>query len=101
MAHFSWAPVCFLPPPLFPNPLPSTLPLFLFEPLQPHGPLHPAAFVEVLRELVRERKYQVILSTRDKALAEGMRRKMVAAGIDCVTCRYGGLGPASVLYNAV
>ncbi|MCY1075704.1 hypothetical protein [Archangium lansingense] len=75
--------------------------LLLDEPLQPHGPLHPAAFVEVLRELVRERKYQVILSTRDKALAEGMRRKMVAAGIDCVTCRYGGLGPAGVLYNAV
>ncbi|WP_044187033.1 AAA family ATPase [Hyalangium minutum] len=75
--------------------------LLLDEPLQPHGPIHPAAFVEVVRELVRERKYQVILATRDKALAEGMRRKMVAAGIDCVTCRYGGLSPTGVLYSTV
>jgi hypothetical protein len=29
MAHFSWAPVSCLPPPLCPNPLPSTVPLFL------------------------------------------------------------------------
>lgn len=75
--------------------------LLLDEPLQPHGPIHPAAFVEVLRELVQERKYQVILATRDKALAEGLRRKMVAAGIECVTCRYGGSSPTGVLYSTV
>ena len=73
--------------------------LLLDEPLQPHGLIPPEAFIEGLRELVRERKYQVILSAHDEALAEDMRRKLVEAGIPCVTCRYRGLGPTGVLYS--
>jgi len=75
--------------------------LLLDEPLQPQDLSHPAAFIEVLRNLVRDRKYQVILSTHDEAFAEELRREMRGAGIECVTCRYSGLGPTGVLYNTV
>ena len=75
--------------------------LLLDEPLQQQELIHPAAFIEVLRNLVRERKYQIILSTRDEALADDMRRKMMAAGIECVTCRYRSLSPTGVLYSTV
>ncbi len=75
--------------------------LLLDDPLQPPGLIHPAAFIEVLRNLVRDRKYQVILSTHDEELADHMRRKMVVAGIECVTCRYRGLGPTGVLCSTV
>ncbi len=73
--------------------------LLLDAPLRHHDLIHPAAFIEVLRNLVRDQKYQVVFSTRDEKLAEDMRRKMVVAGIECVTCRYSGLGPTGVLYN--
>jgi chromosome segregation ATPase len=73
--------------------------LLLDDPLQPQDLIPPEAFIEALRSLVRDRKYQVILSTHDEALTEEMRRKLVEAGIPCVTCRYRDLGPTGVLYS--
>jgi len=73
--------------------------LLLDDPLQHHDQIHAAAFIEVLRHLVRDRKYQVILSIQDEDLADSLRRKMEVVGIECVTCRYRGLGPTGVLYS--
>lgn len=75
--------------------------LLLDESLLQQDPVSPEAFLEVLLQLVQEQRYQVILSTRDEQLAEDMHHKLVSAGIECVTCRYQGLGPAGVLYSTV
>ncbi|WP_224248219.1 AAA family ATPase [Hyalangium gracile] len=73
--------------------------LLLDEPLRQQDLIHPAALIEVLRSLVQDRKYQVILSTHDEELADRMRRELVVTGIECVTCRYKGAGPTGVLYS--
>jgi hypothetical protein len=73
--------------------------LLLDDPLQPHDLIHTEAFIEALRNLARDRSYQVILSTHDEALADGIRRKMVEAGIPCAICQFRGLGPTGVLYS--
>jgi DNA repair exonuclease SbcCD ATPase subunit len=73
--------------------------LLLDEPLQLQDPIHTAAFIEGLRTLVRERNYQVILSTHDEELADDICRKMMVAGVQCVICRYRGLGSTGVLYS--
>jgi hypothetical protein len=66
----------------------SCWPVLLLEgPLQQQDLIHGAAFIEVLRGLVRDRKYQVFLSIHDEALADSMRREMEEAGIECVTCQ--------------
>jgi DNA repair exonuclease SbcCD ATPase subunit len=67
--------------------------LLLDDPLQPHDLTHAAALSEVLRDLVRDQKYQIILSLHDEELADSMRRQLEGAGIPCVTCRDAGLGP--------
>ncbi|WP_224367567.1 AAA family ATPase [Hyalangium versicolor] len=61
--------------------------LLLEAPLQQHDLNHAAAFIEALRNLVRDRKYQVFLSIHDEELASSMRRKMEEAGIEYVACR--------------
>lgn len=71
--------------------------LLLDEPHPRQDPLPPETLMEVLRQFVQDRRYQVILSTRDEQLAEDMHRKLVSAGIECVTCRYQGVGPTGVL----
>jgi chromosome segregation ATPase len=69
--------------------------------LQHHALTNAAAFIKVLGELVRDRKYQVILSIRDEELADSLRRELEEAGIECATCRYKGLSPTGVLYSTV
>lgn len=73
--------------------------LLLDDPLQSQDLAHNAAFIEVLRSLARDRNYQVILSTHDEELADGICREMGAAGIRCLVCRYRGLGSTGVLYS--
>lgn len=75
--------------------------LLIDEPLQRQGLSHAAAFIEILRGLVRDRKYQVILSIHDEERADSMRRQMEVAGIECVTCRHRGLGPTGVRDSTV
>lgn len=73
--------------------------LLLDDPLQPHDLVHTEAFIEVLRKLAQDRSYQVIFSTHDEGLADDVCRKMTAAGINCVICRYRSQGPTGVLYS--
>ena len=61
--------------------------LLLDEPLQHQDLIHAEAFIEILRNLVRDRKYQVILSVQNEELADSLHRKLEAIGIECVTCR--------------
>ena len=75
--------------------------LLLDDPLPHHDLIHAEAFIEALRELVRDRNYQVILSVQDEELADSMRRKLEVAGIECVTCRYSGLDPTGVRHSTV
>lgn len=75
--------------------------LLLDDPLQHHDLIHTSAFVEVLRNIVRDEKYQIILSTHDEELADYMRRKMHAADILCTTCRYAGIGPNGVICDEI
>jgi DNA repair exonuclease SbcCD ATPase subunit len=64
--------------------------LLLDDPLQHNDIIHASSFIEVLRNLVRYERYQVILSTHDHQLADYIRRKMAAAKLDCRTCQFLG-----------
>jgi hypothetical protein len=61
--------------------------LLLDDPLQHHELIHAAAFIEIVRSLVQDRRYQVFLSIHDEELAASVRRQLEVAGIECVTCR--------------
>jgi exonuclease SbcC len=74
--------------------------LLLDDPVQHNDVLHVSAFVDVIRNLVRERKYQIVLSTHDPELAGFMVRKMRAAGgIEHQVCRFDGLGERGVIWH--
>lgn len=55
--------------------------LLLDDPLQHNDVIHASAFMDLLRQMVRELEYQVILSTHDNAEAEFLGRKCRSAGI--------------------
>ena len=55
--------------------------LLLDDPLQHNDVIHASAFMDLLRQIVRELKYQVILSTHDSTEAEFFIRKCRSAGI--------------------
>ncbi|QKK27037.1 AAA family ATPase [Rhizobium hidalgonense] len=55
--------------------------LLMDDPLQHNDIIHASAFMDLLRQLVRELKYQVILSTHDSSEAEFLSRKCRSAGI--------------------
>lgn len=55
--------------------------LLLDDPLQHNDVIHASAFMDLLRQMVRELRYQVILSTHDSAEAEFLVRKCRSAGI--------------------
>jgi len=55
--------------------------LLLDDPLQHNDVIHASAFMDLLRQMVRELGYQVILSTHDSAEAEFLGRKCRSAGI--------------------
>ena len=51
------------------------------DPLQHNDVIHASAFMDLLRQMVRELDYQVILSTHDSAEADFLIRKCRSAGI--------------------
>lgn len=55
--------------------------LLLDDPLQHNDVIHASAFMDLLRQMVRELGYQVILSTHDNSEAEFLGRKCRSAGI--------------------
>jgi DNA repair exonuclease SbcCD ATPase subunit len=55
--------------------------LLLDDPLQHNDVIHASAFMDLLRQMVRELGYQVILSTHDTSEAEFLIRKCRSAGI--------------------
>jgi len=55
--------------------------LLLDDPLQHNDIIHASAFMDLLRQMVRELGYQVILSTHDSSEAEFLARKCRIAGI--------------------
>jgi exonuclease SbcC len=55
--------------------------LLLDDPLQHNDIIHASAFMDLLRQMVRELRYQVILSTHDSSEAEFLARKCRSAGI--------------------
>ena len=55
--------------------------LLLDDPLQHNDVIHASAFMDLLRQMVRELGYQVVLSTHDNSEAEFLVRKCRSAGI--------------------
>tara|TARA_R110002020_G_scaffold993_6_gene4938 strand:- start:4860 stop:7916 length:3057 start_codon:yes stop_codon:yes gene_type:complete len=55
--------------------------LLLDDPLQHNDIIHASAFMDLLRQMVRELSYQVILSTHDSSEAEFLARKCRSSGI--------------------
>ncbi|MDX0056931.1 AAA family ATPase [Sinorhizobium meliloti] len=55
--------------------------LLLDDPLQHNDVIHASAFMDLIRQMVRELRYQVILSTHDSTEAEFLVRKCKSAGI--------------------
>jgi hypothetical protein len=57
--------------------------LLLDDPLQHNDIIHAAAFVDVMRNLVELREYQLIMSSHDRAEGEFIARKFDAARLPC------------------
>jgi hypothetical protein len=55
----------------------------LDDPLQHNDIIHTAAFVDLMRNLVELQRYQLVISSHDRAEAEFIRRKFDAAGLPC------------------
>ncbi|MFN3725266.1 MAG: AAA family ATPase [Allosphingosinicella sp.] len=66
--------------------------LVLDDPLQHNDVVHASAFADLMRVLVSEEHYQVLLSTHDAGLADFLRRKFAAGGISCTTVHLVGQG---------
>ncbi|WP_287338877.1 AAA family ATPase [Mesorhizobium sp.] len=70
--------------------------LILDDPLQHNDAIHAAAFADLMGSLVREKGYQILLSTHDLAQAEFLQRKFAARGILCATLSLLGAGREGV-----
>lgn len=75
--------------------------LVLDDPLQHNDIIHGAAFIDIIVAMVKERSYQVLLTTHDLELADFVRRKLVASDTRCVTCVLTGPGADGVEYRVV
>lgn len=73
--------------------------LLLDDPLQYNDLVHKAAFLDMLRPLVRAKAYQVILSTHDLEEARFIERKCRNAGIAFNLCRLHADGKNGVAYS--
>jgi DNA repair exonuclease SbcCD ATPase subunit len=73
--------------------------LLLDDPVQHNDVLHVSAFVDLLRNLVRQQGYQVILSTHDPEIAEFLARKFRIAGVSLATCWFQGITDVGVRYR--
>ncbi|MBX4927148.1 AAA family ATPase [Rhizobium lentis] len=73
--------------------------LVLDDPLQHNDAIHAAAFADFVCNLVADRKYQVLLSTHDRAQAEFVRRKVASRGLPCGMLSLQGVGQDGVEWN--
>jgi DNA repair exonuclease SbcCD ATPase subunit len=72
--------------------------LIMDDPLQHNDMIHASAFADLMRNLVRVRRYQVLLTTHDLAQADFLRRKFQAAEIPCTAVQLLGKGSRGVDY---
>ncbi|WP_176477028.1 AAA family ATPase [Mesorhizobium sp. WSM4313] len=71
--------------------------LVMDDPLQHNDIVHASAFADLMRNLIREKNYQILLSTHDLGQADFLRRKFVAGGIPCVLVQLVGRGKEGTL----
>jgi DNA repair exonuclease SbcCD ATPase subunit len=64
--------------------------LVMDDPLQHNDVLHASAFADLMRNLVRENGYQVLVSTHDMGQADFLRRKFVAGNVPCTVVQLVG-----------
>jgi ABC-type nitrate/sulfonate/bicarbonate transport system ATPase subunit len=57
--------------------------LLLDDPLQHNDIIHAAAFVDLMRNLVERKGYQLLMSSHERSEAEFISRKFDSAGIPC------------------
>lgn len=74
--------------------------LLLDDPLQQNDLIHAAAFLDVVRDLVRQESYQVVLSTHDVEHANFIDRKCRGAGIPVQRCWLLSATESGVRYRA-
>lgn len=72
--------------------------LLMDDPLQHNDIIHAAAFVDLMRNLVELQRYQLIMSSHDRAEAEFIRRKFDAAGLPCSVIALTAPSKAGVRY---
>jgi len=70
--------------------------LILDDPLQHNDAIHASAFADLMGNIVRERRYQLLLSTHDVAQAEFLRRKFDSRRIPCALLNLLGTGRQGV-----
>lgn len=70
--------------------------LILDDPLQHNDAIHASAFADFMGNLVRDRRYQLLLSTHDVAQAEFLRRKFDSRRIPCSLLNLHGTGREGV-----
>lgn len=73
--------------------------LLLDDPLQYTDLVHKAAFLDLLRPLILEERYQVIMTSHDLEEADFIRRKCRNAGIPFTLCRLLAVGNDGVDYR--
>lgn len=70
--------------------------LILDDPLQHNDAIHASAFADLMGNIVRDRRYQLLLSTHDVAQAEFLRRKFDSRQIPCSLLNLLGTGREGV-----
>ncbi|MDO8405171.1 MAG: AAA family ATPase [Pseudomonas sp.] len=73
--------------------------LLLDDPLQHNDIIHTAAFVDVMRNMVELKGYQLIMSSPDRAESEFIARKFDAAGLPCSTVALTAPSASGVQYD--
>jgi len=73
--------------------------LLLDDPLQHNDIIHTAAFVDVMRNMVELKGYQLIMSSHDRAESEFIARKFDAAGLPCSTVTLTAPSASGVQYD--
>lgn len=73
--------------------------LLLDDPLQHNDVIHAAAFTDVMRNLVDLERYQVLISSHDRAETEFVERKFSATGLPCTVVQLVADTPDGVSYE--
>ena len=72
--------------------------LLLDDPLQHNDVIHAAAFTDLMRNLVEVERYQLLMSSHDRAETEFVERKFSAGGIPCTVVQLIAESPEGVSY---